>query len=771
MKSGNLQTGHVVRGIEPEVRSSRAWPSKEVQHILETRNFTQQDPVLRIGVLCIKDRRAKFRFRVDDGEPPMKQARVTGVKAVCSLTIWDRTTAANITVVEQTRSCEIQGYTKSSGERTASISMSEPFTVSVNELQSQLPRKSPSIGEPSFAMQLVITAAGPLETWPPLDMGNLPIPKRGEYRDAGEYVRNPLLVAKWQRLPHCPENERESLLELLALQDEKKYKPKLSLKIDASWMEPASVISLFNSELRNRASNAASCEVANDASRGSSSSPAPTRNRSLRKAEDDRSVPKALVNIEWVFEGLSDFMPQIQFDDYTCPLCDGRTFRDASEFHFHLINSHDLFKFKYSQKFETNDQKQSVARGLIHVDVADNYEERAANTIKDFREMLWVKPRTPFNLEAFLKGDESWLGKTSKRTSSLAVPYPRLESSRSVSGDRSRAEIPISAVTRPPEKVPDLVPPVRKQFRVPAAPAGVKFFRLLAKRPLEEGEMLSESDDDIDEEWLLRKHADTIDSFSDTLPEEKEFIQRFDRHMLREDVSSDLHASEALIRFCRLNRSWLRRRDMRLEFHKKAAALKMQGTLSASTIRACCKIIDSAGGDVDTDDMDVDSPSGERHDRPPTPPEDCHVYGCCAVCKEGIHTMSENLRCSNPTCTDMDHHLGCVGLSTRPPVWLCIACAPPGAMSQEATASTTAPTVFGSPNGTAPNVLPIRSRESSPNLNGCGKGATMALSESSSELSEICLDADKGEEDEDSECIASDGEPANEEGGMESGSN
>ena len=758
--------------------TDKIWSPREIINILERKSFSNRDPVLRIDVTAIRDRFAKYRdIRGGDDEPPKKQAKVSPVEATCSLTIWDSTSGTLDTVVEQTRKCEIFQHNKPSGERYASIELTEPFIVSLHKLLPKRERASQTYGEQLFSMQLAIMAANSTDQWPPVET-KLPNPKTSQFRDpTGHLVRFPVLVAKWLRLPRVPENASESLLELFASQDHGKYKPKLSLKIDAQWLEPPSPLRVYNSEWRN-------CHVSSENS---------SRSSLAQDSGDTRNIART----EWLFEGLVGFMDKVAFDGYACALCNGQHFRDAHEFHFHLINGHDLFKFKFSQKFETNISGQSIAQGLVRVETGESYERKIiGKRIPDFREMSWHRPTHPFDLEAFLKGDESWLGKSPRR-SNLAVPTPHLERS---SSRETGKEIPLSAIIRPPDQVPDLVTSARKKFRVPTAPSGVRFYRTTAKCPLNEGDEVSESDDDIDEEWLLEKHTDTINSFTDTLPQEKEFMQSYDRHMLQEDISSDLHAGEALIRFCRANRTWLQSSEMRLEFSKKAAALKLQGALSSTVIRACFAIITSpTPTDPKIDgSMDIDSPlqpsrklhyaasatpdkSNKKQPqpyRPLTPPEIGHIFGRCAKCDETILDMRKNIRCINPLCSRPDHHLRCIGLLQRGDAWICNECTsagflpepkvkpvqPAGPLHSEAATATTLPVAAAitapmsparsastSARNTTPsippnvagdnaNMLAIRSRDSSPAQNQ-SIGASRQLSR------DMDLDLDEDSED------------------------
>jgi hypothetical protein len=110
--------------------------------------------------------------------------------------------------------------------------------------------------------------------------------------------------------------------------------------------------------------------------------------------------------------------------------------------------------------------------------------------------------------------------------------------------------------------------------------------------------MLSESDDDVDESWLVQKHKETIDDFADVFGAEKTFMKRFDEHMLRENLCAQRYVPSALVRFCRANREWLNTVDMLVEFWKQSLYLAQHGIINAAHVKACMDIIqgiDEAG--------------------------------------------------------------------------------------------------------------------------------------------------------------------------------
>ena len=332
-----------------ETPPPRKWNFHEIEGFLDSNTSFNgsTEPVLRVDVLAIRDRLAKFRDKNHDTEPPSKSARTAApIQATASLTIWTADSSTQETVVELTRRCVIERRPKDSGERYASISLAEPFVVPTSRFRLHQRKKLPSQEAQTFALQLVLTAANETEEWPPVEAVKV-APRTPFIRDAGGLVRFPLLVAKWQRLPRVPETDQESLLEITATQDGGKYKPRLSLKIDASWCEPSILMQA------NREKKFLSVER-------------PSR-PGLSPVSSDELMPDIVSATEWRFEGLVSFMPRYVVDGYVCALCQNKAFADAALLHFHIHNNHELFQFKFSVHYRRGSLNQTLVDILIKV--------------------------------------------------------------------------------------------------------------------------------------------------------------------------------------------------------------------------------------------------------------------------------------------------------------------------------------------------------------------------------------------------------------------
>ena len=627
------------------------WSIGEIFSKLEKGITGAEPPVLRIDITGIRDRKAVFR-NLPEQKPSLKRIRTTSVHAQCLLTIWATGSSRKEDpsyLVQQSKSCIIEAGTRDSGERTATVTMESPFFVKFDELLITGRKPLSGYSNQMYDMQISLLPANATDPWPPMDF-LAPPPKISQRMEADGLVRFPMLLAQWRKLPQLPETPIESLLEASAYQDGKRYKTKLSVKIEAAWSNPSSPLASHNTVLRNALT------------------PAPH----LPSPVSDHDTTGPIVSVIWIFQGLWDHLQPIEFYGYLCPLCQRHPSPNMDTYHFHLLTRHDLFKFELITRANSVGNRQKIDVEVL-VDVTDTFSVKASSNVLDEREMNWQKPQTLFDLEAFLKGNKTWIGQENKRKSQLVPPRPTLGNIRSISGDSAQNEIPVAIRSRNADEVPNLPAPDRQKFAVPGAPPDIKFFRLTVKRPLREGEYISESDDEMDENWLLQKHNDTIESFSDMSHSEKRFIQHYDRHMLDENLSSNLHFREALIRFCRLNKHWLQERDMRVEFHKNAARLLLQGLISPQLLRDCAKIIGIAPAvesKVEIMDTGEDEPQktssltkrpnnkqpqsiapnlrsqASVREKTRSPTEAVHDYGRCQ-CSSRIYSMHRSIRCSN----------------------------------------------------------------------------------------------------------------------------
>lgn len=105
---------------------------------------------------------------------------------------------------------------------------------------------------------------------------------------------------------------------------------------------------------------------------------------------------------------------------------------------------------------------------------------------------------------------------------------------------------------------------IKPRHPVPVVPPGVVLYRSVSKREVQAGELLDESDDDVDQTWLKMRHVQSIKA-SKLSAAEKEFHERYDLHML-EERPHRVYLAASIIRFCRKNGEFLNREEIRRVF-------------------------------------------------------------------------------------------------------------------------------------------------------------------------------------------------------------
>jgi hypothetical protein len=195
---------------------------------------------------------------------------------------------------------------------------------------------------------------------------------------------------------------------------------------------------------------------------------------------------------------------------YACIFCDGLQFPDTSYLHFHLLTAHELlsYKVKSSSKPMTGlrSAKQSHDRYVeIVVDLAREFvHNRPSNDVPDHRDFCWVRPSKPLDYHKILKGDWSWLNQKKTLTAGgLRRDFGSDDPAFVPSAERKIDWNNIPTI--PKKQTPKFV--VKKPRT--KEPKGTRIYvRSQSKRYVDVGEVLSESDNEVDEEWLVRKHEE-----------------------------------------------------------------------------------------------------------------------------------------------------------------------------------------------------------------------------------------------------------------------
>lgn len=314
---------------------------------------------------------------------------------------------------------------------------------------------------------------------------------------------------------------------------------------------------------------------------------------------------------------------------YLCPFCVDRDLRSERLLEFHLVTNHDLFSFRFTSR---DGATGSDTLRTIVVEVDLRPEKLVEDDIGDVERWAWVKPSgRPFSFAEYVNGDESWIYGARAESPSREVVMKDASSDVDMdpsdgpssprrAQDRCNNESPAPPISEPrslrrsppastqagPAEAQSTQQPLTlavrtardktpRRFVVPAPPSEeVRFFRSNTKRVVREGELLSESDADVDESWLQHRHERTLDSLPELSDAEKAFAKMWDAHVLHDRVRANLFVPAVLTRFTETNKDRLGHRHMSVEFFKHASSLVVSGCVSHDVVRSCVGIIRQA---------------------------------------------------------------------------------------------------------------------------------------------------------------------------------
>ncbi|KAH0542601.1 hypothetical protein FGG08_003009 [Glutinoglossum americanum] len=515
------------------------------------------DHFYKIELRSLKRKRAaSMEYLETPEQPPSKRMRSKLTRCCCELRIFGKglhDDSMNL-IIQDRQFCNLSRVLGGDGDTLAEIDLAEKaFFVKADRLFKEAERGSRRMQTllNRYTIEISFTTTGS-PGWPPE-------PLKSEFGLSGADLRHPIrLSSTFDYLPHCPKERILLDVEGSSTGGPSVKSTEAALEIMMTWSKPPP------QKLRGSLVQKQNFDIEQD----------PTQRVKVRyfigpAHHEDGNIKKKKVT------------------GYGCLFCDGREFRTIELLHFHLITCHENFKYKVN----TRRSHENRTKWEIHLDIADyrgfNDED------EDDVGLVWVRPKRPFVLSKFLRGDDSWItGRTP-----LPTPPPPSQLSRSTSSARNSQtrQVPGAPTVIDPNTIADLPKPKTKKFPIPP---GGRYYRSLTKRRLKEGEWLSESDDDVDESWLIQKHKETLDDFADVFGAEKTFMKRFDEHMLRENLCAQRYVPGALIRFCRANRQWLNNVDMLVEFWKQSLYLAQHGIINSAHVKACMDIIqgtDEAG--------------------------------------------------------------------------------------------------------------------------------------------------------------------------------
>lgn len=407
---------------------------------------------------------------------------------------------------------------------------------------------------------------------PGAKLGNIPVGTR--------------LGATWTHLPSAPADEQ--FLRVYSAVGGIKEKLDCRMEVQIAWKEDqGSIVEGYNRNLHAQRNSALSCN-------------GPGRNGTTTNGRGDAEevivingtggkplIPK--VTIGMAFVGYSDY---IRLDRFACPMCERQSYPSFDQLHQHLEHFHHTFKYNVYNKESRRcmelqlDYVLEVIVPEMYTEAKVLYEPRSDKTAK------WLAPKRPFDIKAYLRKECTWINgdrdiQQGRRRSEMA--------------DRSSFRLRSS-----PSAVPDLPSrPSPRRFAMPHVPPNTRLFRLSTMRPLEEGEELSESDDNV-EHGLIKTRRDFANRTSNISQDTKKLSELMNDYLEEsEKMNANIYLGDALIRFTRTQGATVKAHGLRIEFEAKLRDLVDKQRIDESTIRNCNKLMDrdvngSAAHNADT---------------------------------------------------------------------------------------------------------------------------------------------------------------------------
>ncbi|KAI9669220.1 MAG: hypothetical protein M1817_004715 [Caeruleum heppii] len=551
-------------------------PSKQRGHLIESiasrlppPNLRPNDTarVLRVDVKGLKRKRDACHTddvgpRISGGEPDGKRPREGHTRCKCELTIWYTRRSPNglhsreVQLLRDSQQCTVRTATDQSDDDSVAIDLDQAFHIPSTKLVVPAQRgvlAEPSLAE-SYSAQIVIqpfVIHDEGDEWPPIPLPTLaPLGQRLGSGKLIESERLLHLVAKFHGLPSPTLPDQTLNVTVLVDHGQPKLGTDFGLEVEALWSAP----------------HQQSTKLLSSSDR----LPTPVSEPDVRRASEP-TVAYHLSNWVYVRKG------------FRCLLCRAEDWPISSfeVLRFHLMTEHNDYHSHETLAIAKGSPEHHNTTHTIHLRKIRGSKRSNDGSRQD--EWSWLKPtKRKFNLSSYLAGDRSWItGQNLSAAEVSEVSHQRID---------DQLAIP-SAFKVPATNTKEQSNPHRKRFPVPPLPPGGAYFRTLTKRPLEPGELLSESDEEVDDSWLRQKHIETIDDFTDVTPAEKEFIKRWDGFMFDEKSLANRYLPAALMKFVEGNKAWLVRREMAVEFVKHATRLVLYGIIDERVVFNCVDVI------------------------------------------------------------------------------------------------------------------------------------------------------------------------------------
>jgi hypothetical protein len=104
--------------------------------------------------------------------------------------------------------------------------------------------------------------------------------------------------------------------------------------------------------------------------------------------------------------------------------------------------------------------------------------------------------------------------------------------------------------------------------------------------------MITDSDDAPSEEWLIRKHQDCLNDFTDLSSAEQDYLKRWNLYIFDKEISCFKHIPEALKEFIQQEQKFLREPGIPLVLGEHMAWLSANGIITLDEMTECTRLLE-----------------------------------------------------------------------------------------------------------------------------------------------------------------------------------
>jgi len=476
-----------------------------------------------------------------------------------------------------------------------------------------------------------------------------------------------LLEARWERLPKCPADGEPLLLRRTdeiklhnaAREKEVGWKDTKSyLLIDMGWRnENAESPLSWCNKIRNRARLG----------------PLPTP--PLSEPASSQGTPQNQTKLEWIFKDR-----KVETKGFRCGVCRKRNFTALDRLRHHVLtnhtNNHEVYHIE-------NDDSQFIKIKISFEQkiIGKNNPEPSMNPPKpgSKEEHLWITPDEKFDLKSWVKGNRRWTdkgyrikrGRKGPHAPTVPIVHPTTIESRDLREIQSIQEVPTKRY-----KVPGLKAPNGRKLQV---------FSTQSRLLVDAGDLLSESDDDPETDYVDAKREAIFRTMPSSVSEkQKAFMRAWDDHMAREVITANRYLADAVYRWVKTPaaEALLKDPEVQAEFEKKLEELRLDELMDKTVYQwSLARSRNLASGATQTDDNDTASGTEDAASAPANAPNGApdaappaREAGKC-VCGAAVTDMKNAVLCCNDACLHPEHHVTCVGISKAERAgWQCDTC-------------------------------------------------------------------------------------------------